>query len=125
MVADESAKGKRDDMDGVVRRTVEAFLDACTGDHRADLANPLPGDPHHVWFRLRPGVPSKAALDRSIAELEYQAEVAEWVGADVVNIHGGGAYGDKADALARFASSLSRLSDRARSRLTVENDDVT
>jgi UV DNA damage endonuclease len=69
--------------------------------------------------------PRPEVVDRSIAELEYQAEVAEWVGADVVNIHGGGAYGDKADALARFASSLSRLSDRARSRLTVENDDVT
>jgi UV DNA damage endonuclease len=69
--------------------------------------------------------PRILVVDRSIAELEYQAEVAEWVGADVVNIHGGGAYGDKPDALARFAHNLSRLSDRARSRLTVENDDVT
>ena len=69
--------------------------------------------------------PRPDVVDRSIAELEYQSEVAEWVGADVVNIHGGGAYGDKAAALNRFAKSLSRLSDRARSRLTVENDDVT
>ena len=69
--------------------------------------------------------PRPEVVDRSIAELEYQAEVAEWVGADVVNIHGGGAYGDKPDALARFAHNLSRLSDRARSRLTVENDDTT
>jgi UV DNA damage endonuclease len=69
--------------------------------------------------------PRTEVVDRSIAELEYQAEVAEWVGADVVNIHGGGAYGDKTDALARFAHNLSRLSERARSRLTVENDDTT
>ena len=69
--------------------------------------------------------PRPDVVDRSIEELEYQSEVAEWVGADVVNIHGGGAYGDKAEALTRFAESLSRLSDRARSRLTVENDDVT
>jgi UV DNA damage endonuclease len=69
--------------------------------------------------------PRPDVVDRSIAELEYQAEVAEWVGADVVNIHGGGGYGDKPNALARFASNLSRLSDRARSRLTVENDDTT
>lgn len=69
--------------------------------------------------------PRPDVVDRSIEELEYQAEVAEWVGADVVNVHGGGAYGDKAEALARFARSLSRLSDRARSRLTIENDDVT
>ena len=43
-------------------------------------------------------------------ELEYQAEVAEWVGADVINIHGGGAYGDKQKALADFARNLDRLS---------------
>lgn len=69
--------------------------------------------------------PRPEIVTRSIAELEYQAEVAEWVGADVVNIHGGGAYGDKQNALQLFARNLSRLSDRARSRLTVENDDVT
>jgi UV DNA damage endonuclease len=31
----------------------------------------------------------------SIAELEYQAQVASWVNADVINIHAGGAYGNK------------------------------
>jgi endonuclease IV len=46
--------------------------------------------------------------------------VAEWVGADVVNVHGGGAYGDKQKALARIARNLKRLSRRVRSRLTVE-----
>ena len=61
----------------------------------------------------------------SIHELEYQAEVAEWVGADVINIHGGGAFGDKTQALADFAANLPRLSSRVRSRLTVENDDIT
>ncbi len=59
----------------------------------------------------------------SVRELEYQAEVAEWVGADVVNIHAGGVFGDKAKALADFARSLSLLSAQVRSRLTVENDD--
>lgn len=62
-------------------------------------------------------------VDASLRELEYQSEVAEWVGADVVNIHGGGAFGDKQKALTDFAHSLDRLSSRARSRLTVENDD--
>lgn len=59
----------------------------------------------------------------SLLEIEYQAEVAEWVGADVVNIHGGGAFGDKPAALAEFARNFPRLSSRARERLTVENDD--
>ncbi len=62
-------------------------------------------------------------VEKSILELEYQAEVAEWVGADVMNIHGGGAYGNKAQALGDFARALDRLSERARCRITVENDD--
>lgn len=64
-------------------------------------------------------------IEASLRELEYQAEVAEWIGADVVNIHGGGAFGDKAKSLELFRRSVERLSPRARSRLTVENDDVT
>lgn len=59
----------------------------------------------------------------SIMELEYQAEVAGWIGADVINIHGGGGYGDKASALARVARALLRLSRAVRSRLALENDD--
>jgi UV DNA damage endonuclease len=62
-------------------------------------------------------------VEASIRELEYQAEVAEWVGADVVNIHGGGGFGDKQKALTDLARNIDRLSSRARSRLTVENDD--
>jgi UV DNA damage endonuclease len=62
-------------------------------------------------------------LEKSVEELEYQGEVAEWIGADVINIHGGGSYGDKQKALADFARNLDRLSSRVRSRLTVENAD--
>jgi UV DNA damage endonuclease len=69
--------------------------------------------------------PRADVVERSLADIENQAEVAEWVGADVVNIHAGGAYGDKTAALERFARSLERLSLRARARLTLENDDVT
>ena len=64
-------------------------------------------------------------VEASIRELEYQAEVAEWMGADVINVHAGGAFGDKSAALAAFAVNAGRLSARVRSRLTVENDDTT
>lgn len=67
--------------------------------------------------------PRPDVVEKSVQELEYQAEVAEWVGADVVNIHGGGVYGNKEKALTDFARNLDRLSHRVRSRLTVENDD--
>jgi UV DNA damage endonuclease len=69
--------------------------------------------------------PRPDVVQKSIEELEYQAEVAEWVGADVVNIHGGGAYGDKLKAIADFQRNLERLSPRVLQRLTVENDDRT
>ena len=69
--------------------------------------------------------PNPTTLAHSLAELEYQAEVAEWVGADTVNIHGGGAYGDKATALGTLRRSIERLPQPVRSRLTLENDDKT
>lgn len=64
-------------------------------------------------------------VQKSIQELEYHTEVAEWVAADVINIHGGGAYGDKEKALSALADNLDRLSASVRSRLTIENDDKT
>ena len=47
----------------------------------------------------------------SLAELTYHAEVAEWVGADTINIHGGGAYGDKPSALNALRAGIDRLPD--------------
>ncbi|MCE9532196.1 MAG: UV DNA damage repair endonuclease UvsE [Planctomycetes bacterium] len=67
--------------------------------------------------------PRLDVMEKSVLELEYQAEVAQWVGADVINIHGGGAFGDKKKALDDFARIVDRLSARVRDRLTVENDD--
>lgn len=69
--------------------------------------------------------PKPEVVTSSIAEIEYQAEVATWVGADVINIHAGGAYGDKSTSLARFAQGFSRLSATARQLITLENDDKT
>lgn len=69
--------------------------------------------------------PDDRVVSASIAEIEYQAMVAAWIGADVINIHAGGGYGDKPAALDRFRRAAARLSDHARSLLTLENDDVT
>jgi UV DNA damage endonuclease len=67
--------------------------------------------------------PNPETVARSVSELIYQADVAEWVGADTVNIHGGGAYGDKVAALEALRRSIERLPGPVRSRLTLENDD--
>lgn len=69
--------------------------------------------------------PDNGIVERAIADIESQAEIAKWTNADTVNIHGGGGYGDKPAALERFRRNLDRLSPRARTRLTVENDDKT
>jgi len=69
--------------------------------------------------------PRPEVVRRSIADLAYQAEVADWVNADVINIHAGGAYGDKAVALGRLEAVIEQLPPTIRSRLTLENDDRT
>jgi UV DNA damage endonuclease len=67
--------------------------------------------------------PHPAVVTNSIRELEYQAHVAEAVGADVINIHAGGVYGDKKLALERFCQVFADLPEAVRTRLTLENDD--
>lgn len=67
--------------------------------------------------------PQPAVVASSIRELEYQAGLAEAVGADVINIHAGGVYGDKLLALERFSQVFADLPEAVRTRLTLENDD--
>jgi UV DNA damage endonuclease len=104
------------DGDDIIRR----FKECGTFVKKHKLRTCFHPDQFVVMNSPRPDV-----VEKSVQELEYQGEGAEWVGDDVINIHGGGAYGDKPKALADFARSLDRLSSRVRSRLTVENDDKT
>ncbi len=67
--------------------------------------------------------PKIEVVESSVRELEYQGLVAELIGADVINVHGGGAFGDKITAPQRFRENFGRLSERVRQRLTLENDD--
>ena len=67
--------------------------------------------------------PRDEVTESSIADLEYHAELAELLGADVITIHGGGAYGDPVSSLARLEKNADRLSQSVRERITLENDD--
>lgn len=69
--------------------------------------------------------PHPNVVENSIRELLYQTMLAESVGADVINIHAGGVYGDKKQALERFATAYKNLPEQVKSRLTIENDDVS
>jgi UV DNA damage endonuclease len=69
--------------------------------------------------------PHPAVIVSSLRELTYQGMLAEAVGADVINIHAGGVYGDKPLALQRLATVLNDLPTTVRSRLTLENDDIS
>lgn len=67
--------------------------------------------------------PNENVVKSSIAEIEHQAFIAELVGAELINIHIGGAYGNKLSALDRLARNIDRLSGRARNLISLENDD--
>lgn len=60
---------------------------------------------------------------QSFDELQYQAELADLIGADVIILHGGGAYGDKASALKRVSDNIEKLPEIVRTKLALENDD--
>ncbi len=69
--------------------------------------------------------PHSHVVANSIRELEYHGMLADAVGADVINIHAGGVYGDKLRALQRLSDVLRHLSLAVRKRLALENDDVS
>ncbi|MCH9631689.1 MAG: UV DNA damage endonuclease [Chlamydiae bacterium] len=67
--------------------------------------------------------PREDVVENAIKDLEYHNYLSELLGADVINIHAGGVYGDKAVALKRLEKNVNRLSKSVRSRITFENDD--
>ena len=67
--------------------------------------------------------PRNEVVTSSIEELKYHALVASYIGADVINIHGGGGYGDKRHALQRLSKEILALPPTVQSLLTIENDD--
>jgi UV DNA damage endonuclease len=100
-------------------RIVAAFRHCGRFSRRYDIRTSFHPDQFVVLNSPDPGV-----VERSVAELHYQAEVARWVNADVITLHAGGAYADKPAALHRLSRTIRRLPRAVRSRLTLENDDV-
>lgn len=68
-----------------------------------------------------------AITDKGIADMNSQAELLDALGQGpeaVVVLHLGGAYGDKDAAMRRFVENFPRLSESARGRLVIENDET-
>ncbi|WP_204101526.1 UV DNA damage repair endonuclease UvsE [Occallatibacter savannae] len=64
---------------------------------------------------------------KSIADLESQSEMLDLMECGpeaVLVIHVGGAYGDRASGCDRWCATWSRLSERVKRRLVLENDDI-
>ncbi len=69
-----------------------------------------------------------ATLKKSLHELEIHGKIMDTMGLPrtryaKINIHLGGAYGDKDAAIARFIENYKKLSPAVTTRLTLENDD--
>lgn len=88
---------------------------------------------HSMRISAHPGPFNKlagsgATLANTIKDLEIHSEVFDLMGLPTthwhkINIHVGGAYGDKDETLKRFAQNFKLLSANLRGRLSVENDD--
>ena len=68
--------------------------------------------------------PHRKVVENTRRELEYQGYLAEMIGAELINLHGGGGYNDKKTSLQRFTTNFHTLSPRVRKRITLENDDT-
>lgn len=69
-----------------------------------------------------------ATLTNTIKDLEIHSQIFDLMNLEAsarskINIHVGGAYGDKDETLRRFAENFNLLSTNLKARLTVENDD--
>jgi len=72
--------------------------------------------------------PHEHVVENCIGDLTMHGDVFDMIGLsrtpfNKINIHIGGAYGDKPKSMERFCKNFERLPNRVKSRLTVENDD--
>ena len=72
--------------------------------------------------------PNQKVVEKTVRELDCHSEQMNMFGFkpsnyNKINIHVGGAYGDKKSTLARFVDNFSLLRDDTKRRLVIENDD--
>lgn len=89
---------------------------------------------HGIRLNSHPGPftilssPNDKIVDATVRDIEMHSLVGDLLGNEGeslfnINFHMGSDYGDKKASAKRYSDNLSRLSENARKRLTVENDD--
>ena len=87
---------------------------------------------HRLTFHPGPfnvlASPNQDVVTKTVAELDRHAFIMNMIGLpktpfSKINIHVGGAYGNKPDALKRWVDNFSLLHEDTKARLTIENDD--
>ncbi|MCM3586838.1 UV DNA damage repair endonuclease UvsE [Mesobacillus maritimus] len=72
--------------------------------------------------------PRPEVSDNAVIDMEYHYRMLEAMGLEnegVINIHIGGAYGNKEETILRFHENLRKLPFEIKQRMTLENDDKT
>ena len=89
---------------------------------------------HGVRITSHPGPfnvltsPHEHVVENCVGDLTMHGDVFDMLGQtrthyNKINIHIGGAYGDKPKSMERFCKNFERLPDSVKTRLTVDNDD--
>jgi UV DNA damage endonuclease len=89
---------------------------------------------HGIRLTMHPGQhcilssPHGHVIENSVSDLRVHTEILDRMrmGADsVIIIHGGGVYGHKRQAIIRLANNIKKLPANVRSRLVLENDEMS
>ena len=89
---------------------------------------------HHLRVSFHPNQytlftsPQEKITNNAVIDMEYHYRMFEAMGVEdrgMMNIHIGGAYGDKSETIVRFHENLKRLPSHIKKAMTLENDDKT
>ena len=72
------------------------------------------------------GSKSKDVFEQTIKDLSHHADILDAMGIDmngILIVHGGGIYGDKPKTIKRWISNFSKLPEKVKRRLVIENDE--
>jgi UV DNA damage endonuclease len=95
------------------------------GDYVTAVGQRLEFHPSHFTILASP---NPKTIEKSIKDLEQHSRIFDEMGLtpshwNCLNIHVGGAYGNKQEATHRWCVNFLKLSDNCRKRVVVENDD--